>query len=127
MTSIETHLASEYGIMFLHDSTSAPVFPVDVGEEPVTSTSTCLAFSVLSYVDGDAKIILCGTSLEGVGEIFFEGKLQCPSKSISLCDHNGFAYASLPLQDSVAQVSLFMSEARNPETVQCVIKNIESF
>lgn len=127
MTKIETIISSEYGIMFLYDSKKEPIFPTEVGKDPVMWTSTCLAFSVLIYVDGDARIILTGDQIKDFGIEYFTGKIECPSKSISLYDHNGFAFASVPLKDAFAQVSLRMSEERNPDTVECVIENMEMF
>lgn len=127
MTKIEVTISSEYGIMFLYDSKAKPTFPVEAGKEPVMWTSTCLAFSVLIYVDGDARIILTGDQTETSGTECFSGEIECPSKSISLYDHNGFAFASVPLKDGFARLSLRMSEERNPDIVECVIENMETF
>ena len=127
MTRIEVNISSEYGIMFLYDSKAKPTFPAEAGKEPVMWTSTCLAFSVLIYVDGDAKITLSQDSDVQFGAEYFVGEIECPSKAISLYDHNGFAFASVPLADSVARVSLRMSEERNPDIVSCVIENMETF
>jgi hypothetical protein len=127
MMKIEVNLSSEYGIMFLYDSKAKPTFPVEAGKNPVMWTSTCLAFSVLIYVDGDAKIILCEAPNEQTCKEYFTGEIECPSKSISLYDHNGFPFASIPLRDGFARVSLRMSEETNPDIVECVIENMETF
>jgi len=127
MTRIEVNISSEYGIMFLYDSKAKPTFPDEAGKESVMWTSTCLAFSVLIYVDGDAKITISQDSDVRFGAEYFVGEIECPSKGISLYDHNGFAFASVPLTDSVARVSLRMSEERNPDIVSCVIENMETF
>ena len=113
--------------MFLYDSKAKPSFPAEAGKEPVMWTSTCLAFSVLIYVDGDAKIILSQASDVQLGAEYFVGGIECPSKAISLYDHNGFAFASVPLADSFARVSLRMSEEKNPDIVECVIENMGTF
>jgi hypothetical protein len=127
MTKIEVTLSAEYGIMFIHDSKEAPVVPSNAGELPVTSTTTCVAFTVLGYVDGDAKIILaCGEHKSDYQECF-AGEIVCPSKSLSLTDSNGFAFASVPLADDHARISLRMSEERNPDLVECVIQNMMTF
>ena len=127
MTTIDVKISSEYGIMFLYDSKDRPAFPAEAGKVPVMWTSTCLAFSVLSYVDGDARIILCGSPPQQHDAEYFSGKIECASKSLSLYDHNGFAFASVPLKDGFAQVSLRMSEERNPDVVSCMIENMETF
>lgn len=127
MTKIEVNISSEYGIMFLYDSKIKPTFPAEAGRDPVMSTSTCIAFSVLIYVDGDAKIILSQGSDEQCGAEYFVGEIECPSRAISLYDHNGFAFASVPVADSAARVSLRMSEEKNPDIVECVIENMETF
>jgi len=127
MTKIEIILSAEYGIMFLYDSTIKPTIPADAGKEPVMQTSSCLAFNVLIYVDGDAKIIMSADATEHSFNEYFSGEIECPSKSISLCDPNGFAFASVPLQDSFARVSLRMSEEKNPDVVECVIENMQTF
>jgi hypothetical protein len=127
MTKIDVKISSEYGIMFLYDAKNKPNIPAGAGELPVTWTSTCLAFSVLTYVDGDAQIILCDSPSDQLRPEYFSGQIECPSKSISLCDHNGFAFASVPLKDLFAKVSLLMSEDRNPDIVSCVITNMETF
>ena len=127
MTKLEVDISSEYGIMFLYDSNVHPIFPAEAGKEPVIWTSTCLAFSVLIYVDGDAKVILSDCRDVQCGAEYFTGEIECPSKAISLYDQNGFAFASVPLSDSFARVSLRMSEARNPDVVECVIHNIVTF
>ncbi len=127
MINIEVNISAEYGIMFLHDSKVEPVIPANAGAEPIMHTSTCLAFNVLIYVDGDAKIILRSDAAEGSLREYFSGKIDCPSKSLSLCDTNGFPFASVPLQDAFACVSLRMSEERNPDIVECVIENTSVF
>ncbi len=127
MIKIDVNISSEYGIMFLYDSKERPVFPTEAGRLPVMWTSTCLAFSVLSYVDGDARVVLSGSATEPLGTEYFSGKIDCASKSLSLYDHNGFAFASVPLNDSFAQVSLRMSEKSNPDVVLCVIENMKIF
>lgn len=127
MTRIDVTLSSEYGIMFLYDSKVRPTFPAEAGKQPVMSTSTCLAFSVLIYVDGDARIALCSAPDERHDTEYFAGVIECPSKAISLYDHNGFAFASVPLTDAFARVSLRMSEENNPDFVTCVIENMETF
>lgn len=113
--------------MFLYDSKVRPAFPVGAGNEPVMYTSTCLAFSVLIYVDGDAKIVLCDRAVDSSRKEYFSGEIECSSKSLSLCDPNGFAFASVPLQDAFARVSLRMSEERNPDIVECVVENMKTF
>lgn len=113
--------------MFLYDSVNKPKFPAESGKDPVMWTSTCLAFNVLIYVDGDAKITLCDGSDVECSTEYFAGEIECPSKSISLYDHNGFAFASMPLTESSARVSLRMSEERNPDKVECVIHNALAF
>ena len=127
MTKIDLNLSSEYGIMFLYDSRVKPEFPPEAGKDPVMSTSTCLAFSVLIYVDGDASITLRDAAGDPFGIEYFAGDIECPSGSISLYDHNGFAFASVPVKDNAARVSLRMSEERNPDRVECVIENMETF
>ena len=113
--------------MFLHDAKAEPVFPVEAGKRPVMHTTTCLAFCVLHYVDGQAKVILCDSPTDQHLEEYFSGKLECSSKSLSLTDTNGFAFASVPLLDTFARVSLRMSEESNPDIVECVIENMATF
>jgi hypothetical protein len=127
MIRVEVQLSSEYGIMFLYDSNARPVIPASAGKKPVTWTQTCVAFSVLSYVDGDAVITLSEASEGGRCVEYFSGDVHCPSNSIALCDHNGFAFASVPLKDSFARISLRMSEETNPDIVECVIANMATF
>lgn len=127
MTKIDINLSSEYGIMFLYDSKIRPTFPAEAGKNPVSHTPTCLAFSVLTYVDGDARIILCNKPGEIVYEEYFNGQIECVSKSVSLFDSSGIAYASVPIKDRYAHISLRMSEERNPNVVECIIDNIEMF
>lgn len=127
MTKIEVTLSAEHGIMFIHDSKEAAVVPRNAGELPITFTTTCVAFTVLGYVDGDAKIVLCDRTSNPSLEEYFSGNISCPSKSLSLTDSNGFSFASVPLADSFADVSLNMSEPTNPEIVECVIRNMVTF
>jgi hypothetical protein len=127
MINIKIDISSEYGIMFLYDRFSQPDIPLNAGSLPLMSTSNCVAFNVLTYVDGDASIKI-GNQLSSINFIeYFSGEILCPSKSISLLDHNGFAYASVPLNSSVAILSIMMSEEKNPEFVECVIKNMFIF
>ena len=113
--------------MFLYDSKEKPSFPTEAGRNPVTWTSTCLAFSVLIYVDGDARVVLSDRPSEQSGKEYFSGKIECPSKALSLYDHNGFSFASIPIKDRFASLSLQMSEERNADLVTCVIDNIKAF
>lgn len=127
MTKIDVTLSSEYGIMFLYDARAAPSIPSEAGRDPVMSTNNCISFSVLSYVDGDAKIILTDQSSGQEYEEYFSGQIECPSRAVSLFDHNGFAFASVPLTDNFASISLLMSEETNPDIVECVIKNMQTY
>jgi hypothetical protein len=127
MTTIQVDIASEYGMMFLYDSKVRPTFPTEAGTSPVSWTSTCLAFSVLIYVDGNAKIRLCDSPGDQSFTERFRGIIECPSKAISLCDHNGFAYASVPLTETHARVLLRASADRNPDIVECVVQNMQQY
>lgn len=82
MTTIQVDIASEYGMMFLYDSKVRPAFPTEAGTSPVSWTSTCLAFSVLIYVDGNAKIRLCDSPGDQSFTERFRGIIECPSKAI---------------------------------------------
>jgi hypothetical protein len=125
---IEVNLSSEYGIMFLYDSEVYPTFPEEAGKDPVMYTSTCIAFNVLSYIDGDVKIVISHDRvILTTNQEYFAGKIECPSKIMSLYDHNGIAFASVPLKDNFALLSLRMSEECNPDVVECVIQNIATF
>jgi hypothetical protein len=126
MTKVEITTPSEYGVMFLYDSIAKPQIPNDAGEKLVTHTCNCVAFRVLIYVDGDAKVVLCDKTDSDYRE-YFSGDICCPSKTLSLWDTNGFAFATLPIQDELARISLRMSDDDNPDVVECVIKNIRSF
>lgn len=127
MTRIELNLSSEYGVMFLHDAAVTPSAPKDAGTKPVTWTSSCLAFNILIHVDGDAKVILSDGSDGHSWKEYFSGKINCPSKALSLTDHNEFAFASVPLEDSFAKISLRMSEEKNPDVVECAILNMKTY
>ncbi len=127
MTKIEVNLSAEYGIMFLHDGRVRPKIPPNAGKGSITYTSTCVAFCVLHYVDGDAQIVLADGDYESEYHEYFSGEIACPSKSLSLSGPNDFAFASVPLADSFAKISLHMSEERNPYVVECVVHNMLSF
>jgi hypothetical protein len=126
MTKIEVTTPSEYGIMFLYDSRAKPTIPDDAGERAVTYSATCLAFSVLVYVDGDARVVLCDNTDSPYRE-YFRGEIDCPNKILSLCDTNGLAFATVPLRDTTAKVSLRMSEETNPDVVECLVENMGCF
>jgi hypothetical protein len=86
-----------------------------------------LPFSVLSYVDGIARISLRSGREEMPYNEYFNGEIECVSKSVSIFNSSGFAFASAPLKDRFARISLRMSEERNPDVVECVIENMETF
>lgn len=113
--------------MFLHDSSIEPIIPPNAGRDPVMSTSTCLAFSVLGYVDGDARVILCGPDYKSLDRVVFSGRILCPSRSISLVDSTAFPFASLPLENDYADVTLRMSNDQNPDVVTCIMQNLHFF
>jgi hypothetical protein len=128
MTKIEIKIASEYGIMFLYDSNIRPEFPLNAGEKGITATDTCIAFSVLSYVDGDANVVLADDDAEfTISSEAFNGSLLCPTKAVSLFDSNGRGIATLPLTSESVQISIRMSEDTNPDRVECLIGGVDSF
>lgn len=127
MLKIEVNFDSEYGVMFLHDSNIEPLIPKDIGTAPITKTSTCLAFSVLNYVDGSAKVIICDSPTDSALEHYFQGEIECDSKSLSLTDSNGFPFVSVPLNDCMARISIRMSKKNNADLVECVIENVAVF
>lgn len=127
MTSIEVITASEYGIMFLHDPESDPKVPEDAGDELIKSNKSCIAFCVLHYVDGDCKISIISTPKIPKLETYFEGIIECTSKKIALSDHNGFIFASVPIKNKFAEICIRMSDCKNPDIVECIVKNMEKF
>ncbi|MDQ0249991.1 ferredoxin [Sphingomonas kyeonggiensis] len=128
MTKIDVKIASEYGIMFLYDASIRPYFPSNAGEQCVTYTDTCIAFSVLSYVDGDANVVLMEDESDiTIGNEVFYGELLCPSKALSLFDTDGRGIVTLPLKKESARISIRMSEDENPDLVECLIEGIDSF
>jgi hypothetical protein len=128
VTRIELTISSEYGIMFVHDAGGKYIIPEGAGQTSVTHTDTCVAFEVLSHVDGEAKVIIDHEIRAGdSGEHVFSGKVRCASKSLALSDHTAHQFASVPLEDEYADVTIMMSEQPNPDVVICLVKNIETY
>jgi hypothetical protein len=128
MIEIELNVSSEYGLMYFYDGKLHPNFPENAGTAGVTHTDSCVAFTVLGYVDGDAKVILTNRVPSGDdGFVVFEGRITCPSKALSLFDTSGFCFASVPLEADFADLTIVASELSNPDWVRCTVSNIASF
>lgn len=125
---VEISLASEYGIMFLHDMNAEPDIPKDAGRAGLSYTNNCIAFSVLTYVDGDAKIRLFGPENDHtIDDVFFGGRIICPSQTLSLTNHAGFSFINVPLDGRYADIAIYMSSENNPDVVECFIKNVDAY
>lgn len=128
MLKIELVISSEYGVMFLYDGRRPPQIPETVGVTNVAVTESCIAFTVLGYVDGDARISISNNAADAdAGCEIFKGAIFCPSKILSIFDSSGFCFASVPLSSEYAHIALVASERNNPDWVHCTVSNLISF
>jgi hypothetical protein len=126
MFRIEMCFPVQHGIMFLHDTYDALDVPDDAGNSPVAKNPSCLAFLVLNEVDGHAKVTISDSEYVGKDKCFFRGAVNTKHSSISISDSTGFQYVSVPILGMSADISCFMSDEFNPDTVDIVIRNVKT-
>jgi len=83
----------------------------------VTTTHDCLAFWVLSYVDGASIVTIADEACDAGGALLFFGAINASSGVLTLSDSSNFPYISIPVPPGRIEVHVWAEDNRHPEWV----------
>ena len=117
MAKFQIQITTEHAVLFLMDATPGVAIPPDAGAASVTATDNCLAFWVLSYVDGASVVTITDKPCETSGIELFSGSINAPSGVITLSDSSAFEYLNVPVPKGRSKIKLWADDTQNPEWV----------
>lgn len=104
-------------LLFLTDPMAIGAPLPDTGAAFVTSTENCLAFWVLSYVDGASLVTISDNECKDGGMPLFEGFINSPSGILTVSDSSNFRYINVPVPRGRVNVRVWAEHNRHPEWV----------
>ncbi|MGO4740180.1 hypothetical protein AB4099_26780 [Bosea sp. 2KB_26] len=126
MAKFEMQIDTAHPVLFLADSAPAVSVPPDVSAAFVTAADDCLAFWVLSHVDGASLVTIADESCKADGPKLFSGSINAPSGVVTLTDSSSFRYLNVPVPEGRVSVDLWADNDQNPEWVWVQLGAIRS-
>jgi hypothetical protein len=117
MAKFQMQVETAHPLLFLADSAPIVSIPDDTGAAFVTTTSNCLAFWVLAYVDGTSLVTISDEACDAGGSCQFSGAIYAPSGIVTLMDSSTFRYLNVPVPEGSVSVSVWADDDQNPQWV----------
>ena len=117
MSLLQMKVDTAHPILFLTDPSAIGAPLPDTGTTFVTSTDDCLAFWVLSYVDGASLVTVSDEASESDRAPVFDGVINSPSGILTLSDSSNFRYLNVPVAEGRVTVRVWAEHQRHPEWV----------
>ena len=117
MARFQMQMDTAHPVMFLADSAPIISVPPDTSAAFVTTTHDCLAFWVLSYVDGASIITIADEACDAGGSLLFFGSINASSGVLTLSDSSNFAYINIPVPPGRIDIHVWAEDNQHPEWV----------
>lgn len=113
---LQMKMPTAHPVLFLIDSSPDTPMPMNVAE-PVTATDRCLAFWVLSDVDGATRVTVADETPPVEGLQLFDGWIKAPSGILTLIDSGAFKFLNGPVSEGGTGVRIWADDEVNPTWV----------
>lgn len=116
-------VAPQHSILLLADvGNDAAEVPLDGVEDAVVSSGSVVGINVMAEVDGETLVELTDEPSDPTDLIpLFDGSVDTPSRSVSLCTSDWSVLAALAVGDDEARVRIFGSTSTRPDRVLVVL------
>ncbi|MBL9088952.1 MAG: hypothetical protein JNM10_17565 [Planctomycetia bacterium] len=116
-------VAPQHSILLLADvENDAAEVPLDGVEDAVVSSGSVVGINVMAEVDGETLVELTDEPSDPTDLIpLFDGSVDTPSRSVSLCTSDWAVLAALAVGDDEARVRIFGSTSTRPDRVLVVL------
>lgn len=116
-------VAPQHSILLLADvGNEAAEVPLDGVEDAVVSSGSVVGINVMAEVDGETLVELTDEPSDPTDLIpLFDGSVDTPSRSVSLCTSDWSVLAALAVGDDEARVRIFGSTSTRPDRVLVVL------
>ena len=123
---IDVRVPLEHGVLFLTDPYAEVEVPPDTSAALVTSTSSCTAFIVSCYVDGEAEVTLTDLRPPTDRGPSFTTRLATHSKVLGMSDSSAFNWILMPVKEEWVTLE-FWHDVFGEDRVWVRVKEIDSF
>lgn len=115
-------VAPQHSILLADVGNDAAEVPLDGVEDAVVSSGSVVGINVMAEVDGETLVELTDEPSDPTDLIpLFDGSVDTPSRSVSLCTSDGSVLAALAVGDDEARVRIFGSTSTRPDRVLVVL------
>lgn len=112
-------VAPQHSILLLADvENDEAEVPLDGVEDAVVSSGSVVGINVMAEVDGETLVELTDEPYDPTDLVpLFDGPVDTPSRSVSLCTSDWSVLAALPVGDDETRVRIFGSTSTRPDRV----------
>jgi hypothetical protein len=99
----------EHPVMFLSDPYAEDLAPLDIGDNLIASTESCIAFRVRSYIEGGADVTISSEEHPSLREPNYKKAMNLKSGVVSVSDSGRFNYCMFPVEGSQVYFEIWNS------------------
>ncbi len=103
-------VALEHPVMFLSDPYYDDTASLEIGDKPIASTDSCIAFRVRPYFEGGANVTISSEKPPSSKKPDYRGTMQFQSGVVSLSDSGRFNYCMFSIDMSQAEIEIWILE-----------------
>jgi hypothetical protein len=116
----ELSVAPPNSLIVVMDRTR-PEIPATMAGKPIASTSSCVAVSTLSELDGATRVILtdehCAEYLGEKVRSVFRGTLETPSRTLSICTILDQVLLEITTLSTLTNIEILSNKEREPTLI----------
>lgn len=117
MAKFAMQIETAHPLLFLADSTPDTAFPAEIGMSFAVASEGCVAFAVLSFVDGATLVTVTDEACASSSPKLFSGSIAAPSGIVTLMDSSLFDYLNIPVPEGPLGINIWADDAENPDWV----------
>lgn len=126
MAKFEMQIETGHPILFIGDSGGDITIP-DVTEGFATASRDCVAFYVLSYVDGASVVTVSDQACPlPNARHMFHTTIFARSGVLTVSDSAAFSYLNIPTAPDDVQINIWANDAMNPDWVWIQLGSIRT-
>lgn len=93
--------------MFLSDPYDDDSAPLDIGDDPIAATESCIAFRVRPYFEGGADVTISSEDHPSKSEANYKNSMNFKSGVVSVSDSGRFNYCMFPIEGQKVDIEIW--------------------